>query len=44
LFYVLVAAMVVVYLCAAEGAKYFFYRYLAGGKTGARTLKAERAA
>jgi Mg2+-importing ATPase len=44
LFYVLVAAMVLVYLCAAEGAKYLFYRYLAGSNTGDRTPKAERAA
>jgi Mg2+-importing ATPase len=44
LFYAVVAVMVVVYLSAAEAAKYLFYRYLAGSETGVRALKTEQGA
>jgi Mg2+-importing ATPase len=37
-FFLLLAGMVLVYLFAAEGVRYLFYRYLAGSKTSIRTL------
>jgi len=37
LFFPLLAAMVLIYLSAAEGAKFLFYRYLAGSTTGVRS-------
>jgi len=36
LFFLLLAAMVLVYLFSVEGVKHLFYRYLAGSKTGVR--------
>ena len=43
-FYIVVAVMVLVYLSAAEAAKYLFYRHLAGSNTGVGALKTEQGA